>query len=54
MEPQYGIKEILPMATEKKDLLEKCNQTNMPVKKHVEAKCSNCRKSDCVRAAKAS
>ena len=40
------------MAT-KKDLLEKCNQTKLPVVKHMELKCATCRKDDCVRAVKA-
>ena len=38
---------------EKIDMIEKCNQTKMSVIKHMEQKCSSCRKEDCVRAAKA-
>ena len=39
--------------TKKQDLMFKCNQTGMPVIKHMEIKCSKCKKADCVRAVKA-
>ena len=41
------------MSITKIDRLDQCNQTKMPVTKHMELKCSSCKKSDCVRAAKA-
>lgn len=38
---------------QKIDYMEKCNQTKMPAAKHMEIKCANCKKADCIRAAKA-